>query len=240
MSYRSSSVLLVAFLLLTSPGYAKPKATFLRGTKHTCTAKLASGQPYEVQYRDYHWNRNGSDVYTGAVAYYLEGSGEFLWWGASFTRDGYFQYGRNAKTDLKPDCKAPRRDLLELRDGELADFFALNASIQVLHSNLRFSSIEKGWKYVAEHPGETSGSLGGKWFSSVSLYKELGDDFFRPERLRFDARPYVYDSLAGVKKVGSVWQVEIKGADEPNRAVVVLDSNFKLVKVTRTVVSKVP
>jgi len=42
----------------------------------------------------------------------------------------------------------------------------------------------------------------------------------------------MYDSLAGVKKVGSNWILELKGADEPNRAEAVLNSDFKLVKVT--------
>jgi len=73
---------------------------------------------------------------------------------------------------------------------------------------------------------------GGKHVAIISL-EELGADFFRPESLRLDARPYVYDSLMDVKKVGSNWILDIKGADEPNRAEAVLDSDFKLVKVTK-------
>ena len=73
----------------------------------------------------------------------------------------------------------------------------------------------------------------------IYIDTELGRDFFRPERLRFDARPYTYDSLTGVSKVGSNWQLEIKGADKPNRAIVLLDSNFKLLKVTKIAVPPV-
>ena len=61
----------------------------------------------------------------------------------------------------------------------------------------------------------------------------LGEDFFRPESLRWDARPYFYKSLVSVKKVHSGWEVVIRGADEPKRALVVLDPDFKLVKVMR-------
>ena len=57
--------------------------------------------------------------------------------------------------------------------------------------------------------------------------------FFRPESLRWDARPFFYDSLVNAKKADSKWEIVIKGADEPNRALVILDENFKLVKVTR-------
>ena len=105
-----------------------------------------------------------------------------------------------------------------LEDGEWADFYAENGGIHVFHSNLKLPSLEKGWKYVAEHPEDTSSWWAGKWIQVVDLDKELGDDFFRPERLRFAAQAYFYDSLAGVTKIDSTWQVEIKGADEPNRA----------------------
>jgi len=220
------------FLLLAMPGFAGTrKATLLPEAKETCTAHLPSGQSYEVRRRAFHWKQNGNDVYTDATAYYVRESGEFLWWGQGYTKEGYLKDVKNAP---KFDCAALRRITIELQDGELALFFAQNGDIHVFHSTLKFSSIKKGWQYVEEHPDETSEWLGGKWQERVSLNKELGDDFFRPEKLRFDARAYFYDSLASVAKVGSTWQVEIKGADEPNRALVVLDSNFKLLKVTRT------
>jgi hypothetical protein len=41
-----------------------------------------------------------------------------------------------------------------------------------------------------------------------------------------------------VKEVGATWEVVIKGADEPNRAMIVLDKNFKLLKVTRLAAAK--
>jgi len=55
--------------------------------------------------------------------------------------------------------------------------------------------------------------------------------------LEFSAQGYFYNSLGDVKKVGRNWEMEIKGADDPNRATVLLDSNFKLLSVTKNPVS---
>jgi len=232
MINRSWSVVSVTIaVLLVLPLHAgTKKAAFLARPRQTCTSTLASGQQYQIQRRAFRWTRDGSEVNTDAVAYYALGSGEFFWWGMGYTRAGY---ERDVKNSARLDCTAARHDFLELQDGEWADFWGENGEIRVFHSNLRFPSIEKGWQYVAEHPDETSEWWGGKWVELISLDKELGADFFRPERLRFDARAYFYDSLASVKKVGSTWLLEIKGADEPNRALVELDSSFKLIKVTK-------
>lgn len=227
-----SQVLLSTLLLLALPVHASQRAKFLPHTRQTCVSRSANGLEYRIEYRGLRWTDQGKDVYTSAVAYYAPGSGEFLWWGgAASTTKGAFL--RNEGTGSKTLCTAKRRDIALLEDSEWADFYAQNGEIHIFHSSLKFPSIEKGWEYVAEHPEETSSWLGGKWIEVISLYKHLGDDFFRPEKLRFAAQGYFYDSLAGATKVGSTWQVEIKGADEPNRALVVLDSNFKLVKVTR-------
>ncbi len=75
-------------------------------------------------------------------------------------------------------------------------------------------------------------------YVEIPLYKEINSDFFRPESLRFDARGYNYDPLMSVKKVGSTGEVVIKGADEPNRAMVILDENFKFLKITRLAAPK--
>jgi hypothetical protein len=223
---------LLASLLLSFPLHAEQKAKFLPHTNHTCTSRTANGQEYRIEYRAFRWRNQHKDVDTGAVAYYAPGSGEFLWWGGvGFTTKEAFL--RNEGTSSKTLCTAKRPDIAVLEDGEWADFYAENGGIHVFHSNLKFPSMEKGWEYVAEHPEDTSSWWGGKWIQVVDLDKELGDDFFRPERLRFAAQVYFYDSLEGVTKVDSTWQVEIKGADEPNRALVVLDSNFRLLRVEK-------
>jgi hypothetical protein len=67
----------------------------------------------------------------------------------------------------------------------------------------------------------------------LSLYQQLGAEFFRPKKLEFSARGYFYNSLGSVNKVGQNWELEIKGADEPNRATVLLNSNFRLLAVTK-------
>jgi hypothetical protein len=227
------SYLLIGILLVFAlPLQASQKAKFLRHATHTCTSRSANGREFEIQYRAFRWRNQDKDVYTGAVAYYAPDTGEFLWWrGPGFTTKEAFL--RNWGSSTVTMCKSKRPDIAVLEDGEWADFHGQNGGIHVFHSNLKFSSMEKGWQYVAEHPEETSSWLGGKWLQVVDLDKAVGDDFSRPERLRFSAQGYFYDSLAGVTKVGSTWQVEIKGADERNRALVVLDSDFKLIKVTR-------
>lgn len=67
-----------------------------------------------------------------------------------------------------------------------------------------------------------------KWVAEILLHKQLEKEFFRPKRLEFDARPFVYNSLGSVKKVGANWELENNGADELKRATVPLDSHFKL------------
>jgi hypothetical protein len=225
-----SHVLLFTLLFVPFSLHASQKTEFLPHTKQTCASRSANGRELQIQYRGFHWRNRETDVYTGAVAYYVPGSGEFLWWGAGFTtKEAYLKnIGNNDETF----CTSKRHDIVLVDDGELVIFYAENGGIHIFHSNLKFPSIEKGWEYVAEHPDETSSWGGGKWLQEVSLDKELGYDFFRTERLRLSAQPYLYDSLAGVTKVGSTWQVEIKGADQPNRAFVVLDRAFNLVKVT--------
>lgn len=205
------------------------KANFVRDTEHTCQLHLASGQLYTLQSRTFRWKKNATEVYTAAVSFYAPGSGEFLWWGMNYTPHGYLTFGRNY---TKPGCTDTRRETLLLQDGEWADFLALDSSLRVFHSNLKFPSIDRAWQYVAEHPDETSSWEGGKWVESIDLYKVLGPDFFhRPERLRDNAVQYVYDPLISVNRVGSTWQLQIQGTDD--RAFVVLDKNFRVVKVAK-------
>jgi hypothetical protein len=206
------------------------QADFVPGTKHTCYLHLATGKPYVLQTRTFHWKKNEIETYTTAVAFYAPGSGEFLWFGSDYTPDQYFRYGKTYST---PGCTDAQANPLLLQDGEWANFWAINCSLWVFHSNLKFPSIGKGWWYVAEHPNESSSTpFGGKWVESIYLDKLLGSDFFhRPERLRYDARPYVFQPLIGVKKVGSNWELQIQGTDE--KALVVLDKNFRVVKIAK-------
>jgi hypothetical protein len=213
------------------------KASFLKEREQTCMLRLATGQEYELQFRVFRWKKNNTELYTSAIAYYAPGSGAFLWWGAAFTTEQYFSY---VAKDGKWDCATKLTNFLLLQDGEWVAFSAISSGIRAYHSNLRFPSVDKSWEYVANHPDEMTSWSSGKWVEFISIGKELGPDFFRPESLRFDARPYTYDSLTGVSKVGSSWRLEIKGADEPNRAIVFLNSNFKILNVTKIAAPPVP
>jgi len=51
--------------------------------------------------------------------------------------------------------------------------------------------------------------------------------------LEFSAQGYLSNSFGSVTKVDQNWESEIKGADEPNLETVLLDSNFKLLAVTK-------
>ena len=230
---RLSIALAYAGFLLPVSAIAS-QAEFVPGTKYTCNLHLASGRPYVLQSRTFRWKKSETELYTTALAYYGPGSGEFMWWGSDYTPDQYSRYGKNYS---KPGCTDARPKTLLLQDGEWADFWASNSRIQVVHSNLKFRSIEKGWEYVAEHPSGSSSMVEGKWVVLIDLDKVLGSDFFhRPESLRYDARPYMFQPLLGVKKVGSNWELQIQGTDD--RALIVLDNNFKVVKVTKPVSNK--
>jgi hypothetical protein len=198
-----------------------------------CKATLADGTPYE------HWQRifvtewNGQTVYAWVEGYYRPGSGEFFWRSTGYSEKGYNDIKPNFKT--ADPCKETYPHALFLQDGEWADFWAENGSITVFHCNLRFDSRQKAWSHVTEHWRELDSfsDSNTKWVEVILLYKQLGSEFFRPKRLEFDARAFFYNSLGRVKKVGSNWELEINGADEPNRAMVLLDSSFKLLAVTK-------
>jgi hypothetical protein len=186
-----------------------------------------------MERRIFRWVGNDDgEVYTDATAFYAPASGAFLWWGLGYSKAGYVKYAERSE---KLSCTLNPNRIIRVQDGEWVDFWATNGEVTMFHSKLLFHSIAEGWRYVAAHPEETSSYGQGKWMAKISLYGELGADFFRPERLRFDARPFMYNPLADARKEGSNWILEIKGADESNRAEVVLDSNFKLVKVTKKV-----
>lgn len=213
---------------------AKTQAKFLPGKPQICKSHLADGQPFTMQRRSLVRKQNDRDVFTDAVLYYAPRAGAFFWRGQGYTNYTKEDYLKNVIDNGKLDCGAKRMDVLLLQDGEWTDFFAQDSELHIFHSGLRADSLKQAWRYVAEHPDESSSWFGGKWLVLVSLREELGADFFRPENLRLDARPYSYNSLEGVHKINSGWQVEIRGADPPNRAWVLLDSDFHLLKVTRT------
>lgn len=207
------------------------KATLVSGTDRNCPAQFPDGTAYQVHYRTLKARWKGQDVFVVERAYYKPETGEFLYSGATISKAGYLRDQKEYETlNYKEMERADHIALLQ--NGEWADFWAENASVTVVHSNLRFSSLGAAWKYVSAHYDEReTGSEGCCAF--IKLYSELGEDFFRPESLRWDARPYFYKSLVSVKKVDSGWEVVIRGADEPKRALIVLDQDFKLVTVTR-------
>jgi hypothetical protein len=213
-----------------------PKAKFLEGRLEVCEARLADGTPYNVYGRALKARRKGEDVYADLQAYYMTSSGEFLWRETIYSEQGYLTTLKERSNQPRHLCNDSYHHIVQLRDSEWADFSAEDDRITAFHSDLRFPSIERAWRYVSEHweDGSWDAFRSTKWCEWTSLYNELGHDFFRPERLRLDARPFSYDSLLSATKVGSNWELEIKGADDPNRALVLLDRNFKLLKVTRT------
>jgi len=209
------------------------KADFIPDAEHTCKLHLANGRPYILQLRTLRWKRNEAAVYTTVSGYYAPGSGEFLWWGMDYSEDAYDRYGKEMSKSSKPECTDIQPKTLLLQDGEWAYYLTLDTSLRVFHSNLRFPSIERAWLYVAEHPGETSSWNGGKWVESIDLGKLLGPEFFhRRESLLYDARPYTFQPLMSVNKVESNWELQIQGTDQ--RALVILDSHFKAIKVLTT------
>jgi len=203
------------------------KARYLPVAVHMCRATLGDGTAYEV------WNRvlvtewKAQPLYVKVRGYYRPGSGEFLPWNAGgLSEHGYASELKENPPKAGASCELPYHHILLLKDGEWADFWASDGRVGVFHSILKFETREKAWSYVAKHWQDGSEA-------EILLYQQLGRDFFRPKRLEFDARPCTYDSLISAKKVDSNWKLEIKGADEPNIATVLLDSNFRLLAVTK-------
>jgi len=231
---KHQTVVTVALLAIAVPLRSEtPKATLVAGTDHTCPAQLPNGTNYEVHYRTLKARWNGREVYVVVNAYYKPGSGEFLYYSSIWSEEKYLH---DSKEQAAWTCKPTGRHVVLLENAEWADFWALTIAprIEVYHSTLRFSSIGEAWRYVSTHFDDCQlPSSRAKCYDEIPLYKDLGSEFFRPERLRFSAGPYFYDPLVSAKKVGNSWQLEVKGADEPNRALVFLDEKFKLVKITR-------
>lgn len=201
---------------------------------------LEDGTVYEVWQRVFAAEWKGQPVYLRLRAYYKPGSGEFLsWHTGAMSSHGYATEQKEKPGKWGAPCELPNsRDLLNkhialLRDGEWADFWASNGTVEIFHSKLKFDTREKAWSYVAKHWQDGLDGQTANWLTSFRLDQQLGRDFFRPKKLQFDARPYSYDSLLSATKVASNWKLQIKGADEPNRAAVLLDSNFKLLEVVK-------
>ena len=228
------TVFALVLLAIAIPLHSEtPKATLVAGTDLTCPAQLPDGTKYEVHLRTLKARWQGRDVYVVVKAFYKPGSGEFLFYSSVRSKEDYARY---SKEQTPWTCKPTDGHVVMLENGELVDFWALTSGprIEVYHSTLQFSSIGEAWRYVGTHFDQCQSPQGrAKCFNEIPLYKDLDFDFFRPGRLRFDSRPYDYDPLVSAKKARTGWEVVIKGADEPNRALVILDENFKLVIVTR-------
>jgi hypothetical protein len=231
--------LLSALVLTAVPLSAQTlEPNYLSDWDHMCKATLADGMKYEV------WDRllvvewQGKPSYLPVRGLYRPGSGEFLWRASGGSTDKEHAVAMMEKPQKGGACpEDPEYHVLLLQDGEWIDFWSRNGGVEVFHSNLKFRARKEAWSYVAEHWQDADpfvvGFASTKFVERTNLYQQLGADFIRPKRLEFSAQGYFYNSLGSVKKVGQNWEVEIKGADEPNRATVLLDNNFKLLAVTK-------
>jgi len=230
---------LAALILMVVPLSAQTsEPRYLSHWDHMCKATLADGTKYEV------WDRllvtawQGKPSYLQVRGLYRPGSGEFLLRASMGFVDKEHAVATMEKPQKGGACpEDPEYHVLLLQDSEWIDFFSRNGGVEVFHSNLKFHARKEAWSYVAEHWQDAEPFLVGgastKFVEQINLGQQLGADFIRPKRLEFSAQGYFYNSLGSVKKVGRNWEVEINGADEPNRATVLLDNNFKLLAVTK-------
>ena len=230
---------LAALILMVVPLSAQTsEPRYLSHWDHMCKATLADGTKYEV------WDRllvtawQGKPSYLQVRGLYRPGSGEFLLRASMGFVDKEHAVATMEKPQKGGAClEDPEYHVLLLQDSEWMDFLSRNGGVEVFHSNLKFHARKEAWSYVAEHWQDAEPFLVGgastKFVEQINLGQQLGADFIRPKRLEFSAQGYFYNSLGSVKKVGRNWEVEIKGADEPNRATVLLDNNFKLLAVTK-------
>jgi hypothetical protein len=236
-----SDILAALLLLAASPLTAQTsRPESLPAAERLCQAALADGTSYEVWDRVLLKEWEGKPLYVKIRAYYRPGPGELLWRSTAYSKEGYASARKEGQKDPGGSCEDPYRHILLSQGGEWADFWADRGKITVFHSTLKFSTREEAWSHIAEHWQDAADDPkpSTKWVSEIVLYDRLGREFFRPKRLEFDARPYSYDSLVGVKKVGDNWELELKGADEPNRATVLLDSKFRIVKIEKNTPSR--
>jgi hypothetical protein len=231
--------LLAALVLMVVPLSAQTsEPRYLSDWEHMCKATLGDGTKYEVWDRLLVTEWQGKPIYLPVRGLYRPRLGEFLWRASVGFVDKEHAIAMMEKPQKGGACpEDPQYHILLLQDGEWIDFWSRNGGVEVFHSSLKFRARKDAWSYVAEHwqDGEF-GILGGastKFVEEINLGQQLGADFIRPKRLEFSAQGYFYNSLGSVKKVGQNWEVEIKGADEPNRATVLLDNNFKLLAVTK-------
>ncbi len=226
----------VLVVLPVSGQTSKPK--YLSSADLMCKAVLADGTSYEAWYRVLVTEGRGQPPYVGVRAYYRPGTGEFLWNSSGYSKEWFEKELKENSQKTLASCEDLNHHILLLQGGAWVNFWAFNSMIKVFHSNLRFETREKAWSHVAEHWQDASfGGGPSKWVEDIPLDQQLGAAFFRPKRLEVDARPFMFDPLVSAKKAGSHWELEIKGADEPNRATVWLDSNFKLIQVTKNPVA---
>jgi hypothetical protein len=231
--------LLSALVLMAVPLSAQTlEPRYLSDWDHMCKATLADGMKYEV------WDRllvaewQGKPSYLAVRGLYRPGSGEFLLRASGGFTDKEHAVAMMEKPRKGGACpEDPQYHVLLLQDGQWIDFWSRNGGVEVFHSNLKFRARKDAWSYVAEHWQDADpfgvGFASTKFVERANLDRQLGADFFRPKRLEFSGQGYLYNSLGSVRKVGQNWELEIKGADEPNCAAVLLDSDFKLLAVTK-------
>jgi len=231
---------LATLILMVVPLSAQTsEPRYLSDWDHMCKAALADGTNYEVWDRLLVTEWYGKPSYLPVRGLYRPGSGEFLWRASGGFVDKEHAIAMMEKPQKGGVCpEDPLYHVLLLQGGEWIDFWSWEGNIEVFHSNLKFHKRKEAWSYVAEHWQDADSLLAGgasttKFVGMINLYRQLGADFFRPKRLEFSAQGYFYNSLGAVRKAGQNWELEIKGADEPNRATVLLDSNFKPLAVTK-------
>ncbi|HXE34384.1 MAG TPA: hypothetical protein VN087_10765 [Verrucomicrobiae bacterium] len=228
---------LAALILMGVPLNAQTsKPRYLSDWDHMCKATLADGTKYEVWDRLLVTEWQGKPSYLPVRGLYRPGSGEFLLRAGLGFVDKEHAIAMMEKPPKGGPCPEDSQyHVLLLQDGQWIDFWSRNGSVEVFHSNLKFRARKEAWSYVAEHwqAADSFGGVSTKFVEVINPYQQLGADFSRPKRLEFSAQGYLYNSLGSVKKVGQNWELEIRGAEEPNRATVLLDSDFKLLAVTK-------
>lgn len=234
MNHGTSLAVILLFAGLPLRGQTSPPA-YLPDVDRMCKDTLPNGMTYEVWDRVFVSEREGKPLYVKVHAYYMPETGEFLWKSTGLSEHGYTGEPKEKPKKAGRACQETYRHSVVLEDGAWADFWAERGRIVVYHCSLKFYTREKAWSYVLEHwqEGADDGRPTAKWVVEILVFNQLGYDFFRPKSLPYDARPYTYNSLVSAKKKGSNWELQLKGADEPNRATVLLDRKFNVISVTK-------